>query len=83
MLNSAQDAPILLADFSKRIGKTYNTVWRWWRKGVLNRETRRVVRLETRRETTGRCTTQVAYNRFLDELNETGTLRTSRKRGAR
>lgn len=72
MIDVAKEKPVLLRDFCKTIPASYNTVWRWWRYGVLNRETNVIVKLETRRHPTGRCTTQAAYERFIEQLNETG-----------
>jgi hypothetical protein len=72
MIDPKLEPPILLRDFCRTVSANYNTVWRWWRYGVLNRETNQIVKLETIRHPTGRCTSQAAYDRFIAALNESG-----------
>jgi hypothetical protein len=73
MIDLDKEAPILLADFGRLIKKHYNTVHRWWRRGLkVERDdgNSRVVKLETVRISNGRATSVEAYDRFLDKLNE-------------
>lgn len=58
-----------LKKFAGQIGYRYSTVWRWWRKGILNRVTGETVKLETFRYPVIRCTTREAYNAFVRAIN--------------
>jgi hypothetical protein len=73
MIDLDKEAPILLADFGKLVKKHYNTVHRWWRRGLKvdpNDPDSPTVKIETVRISNGRATTVAAYDRFLAKLNE-------------
>jgi hypothetical protein len=65
------EKPILLRVFARTLSepRDYDTILKWWKRGLLNRDTGKRVRLETVRLSSGRYTTQQAYDRFIGELN--------------
>lgn len=70
MILAAKDQPITLSKLSEHVDAHYNTVWRWWRYGVVNRETGQIIKLKTVRHTSGRRTTLEMYEQFLSELSD-------------
>jgi hypothetical protein len=71
MIDLAKEQPLPLRIFARRLRDPldYDTVHKWWRRGLLNRDTGKRVKLETVRLSTGRCTSMEAYWRFIERLN--------------
>jgi hypothetical protein len=62
---------IPLSEFRKMFRRpvSYVTIHNWRTKGVLNRETRKRVKLPTIRTPQGHATTKALYTAFLREIN--------------
>lgn len=81
MIDLRLEKPILLRVFAKTCldeSRDYDTIRKWYARGVLNRHTGKRVKLEVVRLTNGLHTTREAYDRFLDRLN--GYSRAPRRR---
>lgn len=67
-----KEHPIPLAEIGRHLPgePCYDTVWKWWKLGRVNRETGTVFYLETVDLTSGRCSSIEAYWRFIERLNE-------------
>lgn len=61
-----------LRELPKAVGLsvTYETVLNWATKGRRNRQSGKLIKLETRRGPSGMLTTAEAYYRFIESLDE-------------
>lgn len=72
MIDLRVEKPILLRVFGRHLPepRDYDTVRKWWRRGLMvDRETKRRVKLETVRLSAGMHTSMEAYHRFIERLN--------------
>jgi len=68
------EVPVPLSAFCKRISEpkrpvSYEAIRGWWRQGRKS-SAGRIVRLETIKMPYGRCTSNEAYQRFVERLND-------------
>ena len=72
MIDLGKEEPITLTEFGRQYDKHYNTVYRWWKKGIApdRSKPKRRIKLETVILPHGRATTHEAYQRFVDKLTE-------------
>lgn len=71
MIDPRIEKLILLRDFARHLpdSPTYQTVWGWATRGRLSLDGT-LVKLETLKTATGRCTTLEAYWRFVVALSQ-------------
>jgi hypothetical protein len=73
MIDLRTEKPLLFAALAKRLGVQCQTVRKWWKRGVLldrSAPSKGKVRLEAIRLTNGFHTSEEAYQRFVDRMNE-------------
>lgn len=75
LIDPAVEVVYPLKDMKKLISSkpTYETLVGWAKRGILNHETKQMVKLETIKLPLGRGTSVEAYQRFLVALNAKGT----------